>query len=292
MKLDVSDYPFKSHFFTIAHFNNQDIKMHYLDEGEGEPLVLLHGNPTWSFYYRTVIQKFRSQFRMIAPDHIGSGFSDKPENYPYRLSDHIQNLSLLLNHLNITSDVTLVVHDWGGAIGFGWAVNNCAKVKRIIVLNTAAFWLPDVPKRIAMLRMPYLGEWIIRFLNGFAWPATWMAVTKRLSPTAKAGLLAPYDSWKNRIGIARFVQDIPLTFKHPTYHTLRSIEEKLPELACPKLIIWGMKDFCFHHSFLEKWLTIYPTAKLICLASAGHYVLEDASEEVVEAMNYFLTGHG
>ena len=132
---DIKDlYPFESNFLELE----DGLKMHYIDEGEGEVLLMLHGNPTWSFYYRNLIQSFQKKYRCIAPDHIGCGLSDKPQDYNYTLSTHIDNLEQLVNSLGL-KDITLVMHDWGGSIGMGLAVRQPKLIKRLIIFNTAAF---------------------------------------------------------------------------------------------------------------------------------------------------------
>ena len=137
--IDSSLYPFKSHSLDLDSY-----RYHYLDEGQGETLLMLHGNPTWSFYYRNLILDLKKTYRCVVPDHMGMGKSDKPQNYPYTLSQHIDNLVALVSELSL-KDITLVVHDWGGAIGMGFAVRYPEKVKRLILFNTAAFLSKKIP---------------------------------------------------------------------------------------------------------------------------------------------------
>jgi cis-3-alkyl-4-acyloxetan-2-one decarboxylase len=275
-------YPFRSHYLQLGEHN-----LHYVDEGEGVPILMLHGNPTWSFYYRNLIQSFKSKFRMIAPDHMGCGLSDCPQDYPYNLETHIQNTYKLIRFLNL-SRIILVVHDWGGAIGMGLVARYPELFEKIIILNTAAYPSIHIPKRINFLRQGKVGPWLIRKFNLFAWPATFMATTKSLSSAVKKAYLLPYNNWENRIAVARFVQDIPMEKSHPSYSTLAEIEAKLPSLQRPILILWGGRDFCFNHHFFEHWLKIYPEAEAHWFAQAGHYVLEDALDEVLEKMWAFL----
>lgn len=267
-------YPFRSHFLQLGKNN-----LHYVDEGQGQPMLMLHGNPTWSFYYRNLIQTFSPKFRTVVPDHIGCGLSDKPQDYEYTLENHIQNAYQLIRFLDL-KDIILVVHDWGGAIGFGLATRYPELFSKIVILNTAAYPSDHIPARINLLRQGKFGEWLTRKLNLFAWPATFMTTSKTLPSVIKAGYLMPYDSWENRVAVARFVQDIPMEKTHKTYKTLLDIEKKLKNLKQPKLILWGGKDFCFDRHFFEKWLEIYPDADAHWFAKAGHYVLEDALDEV------------
>lgn len=263
--------------------------MHYVDEGQGEVVLMLHGNPTWSFFYRQLIRDLSPSFRCLVPDHIGMGLSDKPQkNFSYQLSDHIDNVVRLIESQNIKR-FHLIVHDWGGAIGMGIAERIPERVGSIVVMNTAAFRSKNIPKRIAVCKIPLLGEFIVRAFNGFAWPATWMAVRKQLSLQVKAGYLFPYNNWKNRIATHRFVQDIPLSPNHPSYAALLKVEEGLKQFRTrPMLILWGMHDFCFDVTFLREWQERFPDAETVELPEAGHYLLEDAPEAVSGKIASFL----
>jgi cis-3-alkyl-4-acyloxetan-2-one decarboxylase len=269
-----SVYPFRSHFLQLGKYN-----LNYVDEGQGQPILMLHGNPTWSFYYRNLISTFKSNYRTVVPDHMGCGLSDKPQDYNYNLETHIHNTYQLIRFLDLKK-IILIVHDWGGAIGFGLVTRYPELFDKIVILNTAAYPSPHIPQRINLLRQGKFGEWLTRKFNLFAWPATFMTTTKKLPKFIKAGYLLPYDSWDNRVAVARFVQDIPMDNTHPTYSTLNEILNKLPTLQHPKLILWGGKDFCFNHHFFEKWVSLYPDADAHWFANAGHYVLEDALDEV------------
>ncbi len=278
-------YPFKTPYIDL-----KGLKYHYLDEGQGNPLVMLHGNPTWSFYYRRLVLALKDQYRIIVPDHIGCGMSDKPQKYNYRLSQHIDNLDILLNKLNL-KDITLVLHDWGGAIGMGWATKHPDRVKGIVLFNTAAFLLPFIPFRIRICRIPILGDIAVRGLNAFAVCATFMACKKkeRMTRDVKTGYLAPYSSYANRVAILRFVQDIPLTPADHSYSLMQAIERGLSNFKNhPVLIIWGEKDFCFNNRFLERWKYFFPKAIVKKVSDAGHYVVEDAWEEIIPWMKDFL----
>jgi haloalkane dehalogenase len=260
----------------------------YLDEGEGPVLVMLHGNPSWSYLYRNLVSHLKNRFRIIVPDHMGCGLSGKPKVYPYTLRTHIDNVTILLERLGV-ENCSLVVHDWGGAIGMGWAIDNIAKVDKICVLNTAAFLSSQIPLRIALCRIPVLGKMLIQGCNGFAWPATFMAVTKRMTKEVAAGFLYPYDSWAHRIATHRFVQDIPLDDAHPSWAVLARIDNNLSKLQDkPMLICWGGKDFCFNDHFYHVWQRRFPDAKCHYFPEAGHYVLEDAFAEVAPLVEDFF----
>ncbi len=281
-------YPFDSNWLDLG-----GTRYHYVDEGprDAPAVVMVHGNPTWSFYYRTLIPEISRTHRVIVPDHVGCGLSDKPQEYTYTLNQHIENLEALIAHLGL-KNVTLVLHDWGGAIGMGYATRHPDNVARFVIFNTAAFFLPVVPMSLRLARSPVLGELVVRGLNGFAGTAQFLAVShrERITPQIRAGYLAPYDSWQNRIAIYRFVQDIPLGKNHPSRPTLNDIETKLGLFRNhPMLIIWGAKDFVFtERDFLPEWQRRFPDAQVRVLSDAGHYVVEDAHERILPWVLEFL----
>lgn len=280
-------YPFSSNYFTV-----DSHRLHYLDEGDGPCVVLVHGNPTWSYYYRRLVSALSSTHRVIAIDHIGCGLSDKPQQYDYTLAKHINNLQALLEHLQIER-YSLVVHDWGGAIGFGAAVKHPDRLERAVVLNTAAFRSQRIPFRIGLCKIPVIGEFIVRAFNGFAWPATFMAVEKKLKKEVKKAYLKPYNSWENRIATHRFVKDIPLKNDHESYQTLKEVEEGLERFQqreLPLLIGWGGKDFCFNDHFFNEWKRRFKNALVYYYPDGGHYILEDKWNEINPVITKFLKG--
>ncbi len=274
------EYPF-AHQFLVTPGG----ALHYVDEGprDASPILCVHGNPTWSFYYRRLIESCRAENRVIALDNLGCGLSDKPQDWSYRLEDHIANLERLVIELDLR-DITLVVHDWGGAIGCGFAVRHPQRIARILVMNTAAFPGGRIPSRIRVCRTPLLGSLAVRGFNGFARAAVEMAVENAgvMTPEIRKGYLAPYDSWNHRIAVQRFVEDIPLDPSHPSYATLQSIDSDLRLLRNkPMAIVWGDKDWCFTPAFREQWERRFPLAKQLTFPEAGHYVLEESHERIL-----------
>jgi cis-3-alkyl-4-acyloxetan-2-one decarboxylase len=283
-------YPFASHFFE-----HDGLRLHYLDEGQGDPVVMLHGNPTWSYYYRNLVGALRDNFRCIVPDHIGCGISDKPQppRYDYSLKSRIDDLTALLDHLNVREDVTLVLHDWGGMIGMAWAARHVAAIKRLVILNTAGFHMPKTkrfPFRLWLGRDTRLGAWLIRSRNAFCRHAVNVGVKRKPMPAdVRYWYLKPYDSYENRIAVLKFVQTIPLKPGHPGYDIVTEAEQSLPQFAkTPTLICWGMKDFVFDLAFLEEWERRMPHAEAHRFEDCGHYILEDAADEVVPLVQRFL----
>jgi haloalkane dehalogenase len=281
-------YPFESHFLNLGLH-----RLHYVDEGSGEPLLFVHGNPTWSFYWRNLILAFRDRFRCIAVDHIGCGLSDKPQDYNYTLQQRIDDLCEFVQRLDLTG-ITLLAHDWGGAIGLGTVLRVPARFARIVLFNTGAFPPPFVPWRIAACRTPILGTFAVRGLNAFARGALTMAVERpdRMTADVRAGLLAPYDNWANRVAVDQFVRDIPFSHRHPTWQVLERIEAGLTSLADrPIQLIWGMKDWCFRPECLARFQQHWPQAEAQPLGHCGHYVVEDAYERIIPLVADFLQRH-
>ncbi|MCA9140525.1 MAG: alpha/beta fold hydrolase [Planctomycetales bacterium] len=262
-----------------------------VDNGDRPTLLCVHGNPTWSYYYRSVAQRLGSSYRVVAVDHIGCGASDKPSqrDFQYTLANHQSNLVALIEHLGL-DQVVLLAHDWGGAIGLGALARCRQRFRGIMLLNTAAFPPPYVPWRIAACRFPILGTLGVRGLNLFARAAITMAMDRnRLRPEVAKQLLKPYDNWNNRVAVDAFVRDIPMSTKHPTYQTLVDLENTLPSLAeIPSLLVWGMKDWCFRPECLRRFQSVWPSATTVEIADAGHYVIEDAPEETLDAIENFL----
>lgn len=288
-------YPFESHWLDL-----KGLKLHYLDEGpqdksRDKPVVLmLHGNPTWSFYYRDLVLQLRDQYRCIVPDHIGCGLSDKPDDseYSYTLEQRVADLQQLIDHLDIQQPINLVAHDWGGMIGFAWARHQVERINRLVVLNTAAFPMPadkKLPFALWLGRNTKLGAGLIRGFNAFSGIASRIAFKKPVSQAIRKGYTAPYDCWKNRIATLRFVQDIPLKAGDQGYDIILETEKSLVEYKDhPVLIGWGEKDFVFDHPFLDTWIKHLPQAEVMRFADCGHYVLEDAGVTLRNRIQEFL----
>ncbi|HUT25634.1 MAG TPA: alpha/beta fold hydrolase [Sumerlaeia bacterium] len=286
-------YPFESRYLEIA-----GLRCHYLDEGAGEPVVMLHGNPTWSFMYRNLVVALRDKRRAIVPDHIGCGLSDKPDDsrYDYVLARRVDDLETLLDRLGVGENVTLVLHDWGGAIGMAWAARHPGAVKRLVIFNTAAFHKPDAtrfPLALRLCRMPLLAPLLVRGLNAFSFGASRVCVKRKPMPSeVRRAYRAPYDSWANRIATLRFVQDIPLRPGDRSYDLIAEAQASLEKFRdAPTLICWGLRDSVFDRHFLVEWLRYLPDAEVHRFEDAGHYVLEDAGDEIIPLVQAFLERH-
>ncbi len=285
-------YPFKDRYW-----DRQGLKLHYVDEGKGETVVMVHGNPTWSFYYRKLIADLSKDHRVIALDHIGMGLSDKPTDaqYDYTLKSRVDDLEGLLDSLKIEGGVTLIVHDWGGMIGMSWACRHPERVKRIVVSNTWAFDWPEgarPPWQLKLARGP-LGALLVRGFSAFSIGAAMTCATRLMNDgPALAGYLAPYSSWSTRRAVHRFVQDIPEGPGDKAYELMKWTGDRLHKLEhLPMLIVWGGKDFVFNRVFFEEWRRRFPRAEVLDLPQAKHYLLEDSPEVIVPAVRAFLQKH-
>jgi cis-3-alkyl-4-acyloxetan-2-one decarboxylase len=298
--LPLPDYPFTPKRFDVR----PGIAMSYLDEGprEGEVVVMLHGNPSWSFYWRKLVGELSDPargkaYRCIVPDHVGMGLSDKPgdDRYRYTLQSRIDDVETLLDHLGITGDVTLAVHDWGGGIGFGWGLKHSARIRRLVITNTGSFPLPaskPLPKSLTLGRDLALGTLLIRGLNAFSSVASFVGVETKMPVDVRRAYVAPYDSWANRIATSRFVQDIPLGEGDAAWPLVQALGRKLPEYADrPAFIAWGLRDFVFDKHFLEGFTDALPQAQVRAFEDAGHYVLEDKAAVLMPQIRAFLDAH-
>ena len=270
--LNFPDYPFQPQRFDVR----PGIALSFLDEGprDGEVVVMLHGNPSWSFYWRHLVTGLRDKYRCIVPDHVGMGLSDRPDDakYTYTLQSRIDDLDALLAHLGIDGPVTLAVHDWGGMIGFGWALRDPARVKRL-----------------AMGRDSRLGGWLIRRFNLFARGAARFGTERALAKDVRDAYAGVYDGWDNAISTLRFMQDIPLGEGDAAWPLLKASEAALPGYSNrPAFIGWGLRDFVFDRHFLDGFRRALPRADVREFEDAGHYVLEDKHVVLVPAIRRFL----
>ncbi|MCI4569090.1 alpha/beta fold hydrolase [Lysobacter sp. CFH 32150] len=293
--MNFPDYPFAPQRLEIR----PGIALSYLDEGprDGEVIVMLHGNPSWSYYWRHLVLGLRDRYRCIVPDHIGMGLSDKPndDHYTYTLQSRVDDLTTLLDKLGITAPVALAVHDWGGMIGFGWALRHMPQVQRLVILNTAAFPLPAakaMPWQLSFGRDSRIGGALIRAFNLFSAGASWLGVERRMPRDVRRAYVAPYDTWANRISTLRFMQDIPLREGDRAWALVAEAGRRLPEFAGrPVFIGWGLRDFVFDRHCLDAFTAALPRAQVQAFDDANHYVLEDKHAVLVPAIRQFLDTH-
>ncbi len=283
-------YPFKSHYINI-----RGLRYHHINEGSGDPLIMLHGNPTWSFYYRNLAKALRGKYRVIVPDHIGCGLSDKPseKEYDFTLKQRVEDLEQFIDQLGINEKITLILHDWGGMIGMAYATNHPEKISRLVISNTAAFHLPETkpfPKVLRLSRDLKIGSLMILGFNAFArGAARFCCYRKPMTKDIKKEYLSPHNNWQNRLSTLKFVKDIPLKESDPSYSIVTRTQQNLAKFSkTPTLILWGARDFIFDDHFLAKWKEYFPQATVHRFSDAGHYLLEDAHEEVIPLIKDFL----
>lgn len=280
--------------FTPRYAEVQGLRLHYWDEGAGVPVVMVHGNPTWCFLYGRLTRTLIPRFRVLVPDHIGCGLSDRPgeSEYPFTLERRIQDFSDFLDKAGIAEPFHLVVHDWGGLIGLGHAVRHPEMIRSLVVFNTAAFHIPPGEKlhwTLRWCRRSGIAAWAMSALGAFNRIAVRAGSGPGLEPGIRRGLMAPYRTRRDRLAVVKFVQDIPLEPGHPSYATVSGIEAGLAQLSeKPVLICWGDRDFIFDTRFLMRWLHFFPHARVHRMANGGHYVMEDAHDTVLLQVEDFL----
>ncbi len=289
--LDPTLYPFEGKTRVIGGH-----ALHYLDEGQGDPIVMVHGNPTWSWYYRRLAADLRDRYRVIVPDHIGCGLSAKPDDadYPYTLARRMEDLETLLAEIGVKSRITLIVHDWGGAIGCGVASRNPERYRRIIVMNTSAFGLPEgksFPLALWPIKNTPLGPLLVRGLNLFCKETARIGCRLTKMPRAvRAGYLAPYNNWSSRRAILRFVEDIPCRAKDASWGTIHEVERLLSRLhEIPFQLFWGDRDPVFDRDFRLSWKRRFPDLEAHIFPRGGHYILEDAYDTIRPHIERFIS---
>lgn len=281
-------------------FDSADGRLHYVDEGprDGRPVVMVHGNPTWSYLYRHFIEAVTSNgYRAIVMDHLGFGRSDKPDSPElYRIPAHAERCEALLESLEI-SDATIVVQDWGGPIGLHWAASHPERVRSLVVLNTFAHRPPEdvpLPLPLKLFRTPGVGELMVKGLNAFVKIFLFkegVVYPERLGTNEKAAYRAPHPNWRSRTAMLVFPREIPSGPQGNVSDFLAGLNEKLvPAFAeKPVFIAWPMKDIAFTPDMLEDfWLKDFPNAEVMRIEDAGHYIQEDAHEKVIPPLLGFL----
>jgi haloalkane dehalogenase len=295
--LDIRDETFDGTFpFAPRYHEVNGFAMHYVDAGAGEPVVLLHGDPTWGYLWRHFIPALSAHRRCVVPDHMAMGKSAVPRDcYPYRLRHHVSNLEALLLRLDL-SELTLVLHDWGGPVGLGFATRHPARVKRLVLLNTWAFapWPGGpLPKMLEIIRSPR-GEKFVLERNGYLEPAL-VGTTlhpERLTKTALEAYRAPYPTPQSRAALLCWSRDIPVAEGDPSWEDMKRVENGLAQLGrTPTLLVWGMADPVLPPSVLRRWQQVFPGAATHEVHDASHFLQEDAPQEVVGRIEQFLAAN-
>ncbi|MCE1274989.1 MAG: alpha/beta fold hydrolase [Chlorobiales bacterium] len=282
--LDRQAYPFESKYFKTPAG-----AMHYIDEGSGDPIVFVHGNPVWSFVYRNVIRELRGSFRCIAADHIGFGLSEKPADWSYLPEDHARNLELLLDSLDLKR-ITLVVNDWGGPIGLAYALRHPERVAGLVISNT---WLWSVEsdwyyQAFSGFMGGPIGQWLTHEFNFFVRTFMWMVYgdKARLRPEVHEQYIQPFRNPDERKGMWVFPKQII-----DSSAWLGSLWSNIGRISDKKVLLaWGMKDIAFRENELNTWKQAFPDASVVRFEDAGHYVAEEQPVELAAAILNFLSG--
>lgn len=276
--LDRSLYPFAIHRHHTEHG-----AMAYVDEGRGRPILLVHGTPSWSFEWRHSIAALSATHRVVAPDHLGFGLSDKPALAPYAPRDHADRLIGLVRALDLR-DLTLVVHDFGGPIGLPIALEEPARVKSLVLVNTWAWAHGDDPQigRTSRFIASPIGRFLYTWLNASPrWivPMSFADKTK-LTQRIHRHYLLPFGSRSERI--APWVLGCELAGSDGYYESIWARRAELASI--PATIVWGMRDPAFGPTYLARWKWAFPSATLVELENAGHFPQEEEPSRVTEAI--------
>ncbi|MBT2384317.1 alpha/beta fold hydrolase [Streptomyces sp. ISL-11] len=292
------DYPFTSRWFEHA-----DGRQHYLDEGTGPPVLMVHGNPAWSYAWRHLVTGLRDAYRCVVPDLLGMGLSERlAAPLPALLAGYqIAALDDLVRHLVDEHGApdrgwTVAAHDWGGPIALAWACLNAERVDRVVVLNTTVFRFPEhglPPRWFRLLRLRPVSALAAHSTPGWAYGAARLGVTTPMPAEVRRAFTAPYRRRRHRAALSRFIQDVPLTRADPGWSLLAVVEQMLPALRqIPLLVGWGMRDPVLRPPLADEWQRRFPHARVLRYPEAGHYVLEDARAELVPEIRHFLDTAG
>jgi haloalkane dehalogenase len=270
--VDLPGFAFEPRYLVT----NDELRMHYVDEGRGEPILFLHGEPTWSFLYRKVIDELQGSFRCIAPDYIGFGRSDKPVDREwYSYDRHFESIAAFVEQLDL-QELTVVVQDWGGPIGFRLCVEQRERIARLVVLNTGIG-----------ARAPN-EEWL-RFqafmrrvdLDIEAGQLLRLSLVQPVDDAVIAAYNAPFPTRESRVGIAAFPELVATSSDHPSAAAMLSVRERLRSFAAPALVLFSDSDPIFSRQAAEMMADLLPNAELDPpLAGAGHFLQEDRGEAV------------
>jgi len=280
--IDRKEYPFAPHFLQL-----EMGRMHYIDEGIGEPVVMAHGNPTWSFLYRHLIKGLSKKHRCVVMDHIGFGLSDKPWDWSYHPEDHAKNLKLLIEKLEL-KDITLVVQDWGGPIGLSYAIDSPENVKRLVLMNT---WMWSV-------KGDSYYEWFSRFMGGTVGRFLikrfnfFVRVVMKKATGNPSKLPAPVhqhyfkalEKPEERKGCWTFPKRI--IGSSDWLDSLWARRDKIRDK--PALILWGMKDIAFRNQELNRWVSLFSNCEVRKYDDVGHFVQEEKGNDLCPVIDDFL----
>lgn len=280
--IDKSEYPFTPKKFALPMGT-----MSYVDEGEGMPLVMIHGNPSWSFEFRALVKRFSKTHRCIVPDHIGFGLSDKPAEWDYLPQQHAENLEKLLDSLDL-ENITLLVGDWGGPIGLSYAIKHPERIKNIAITNTW-MWSAQADwyyQAFSGFVGGAIGRWLIRKYNFFTRTIleSIYGDKSKLTPEIHQHFLMPLVKPEERKGNWVFPKQIIAAsdWLGELWSQRDALDGKI------KLFAWGMKDIAFREKELNHWMQNFPTVRVARYPDAGHFLAEEKADELIQEMGAIL----
>ncbi|MEM8531962.1 MAG: alpha/beta fold hydrolase [Chloroflexota bacterium] len=280
--IDRVAYPFESHYFEV-----DGARMHYVDEGQGAPVVMVHGTPTWSFLYRHMIKALSPHYRCIVPDHLGFGLSDKPEHIGYYPRDHARRLRALIEHLGLR-DLTLVVHDFGGPIGLSYAIEQPDNVRAVVLFNTWLWSLQGelIPEAAGISSRGPIGTFLFEQLNyevHVVFKSVWGDRSK-LTRDLHQQYIRPFPQPRDRQSVRLLARE--LRASSAWYDALWAQRERIKDI--PTLLLWGGKDLLFKTKHLTRWQSLFTNAQTVTFPESGHFVQEEAPDKLNPIVAQFL----
>ncbi|MBO0654532.1 alpha/beta fold hydrolase [Streptomyces triculaminicus] len=285
--------------FASQWFDHPDARMHYVDEGTGPPVLMVHGNPAWSYIWRHLVTGIHDAYRCVAPDLLGMGLTQDHAPLPASLlvGSQVAALDDLVDHLIAERGApehgwTVIGHDWGGPIALTWACLHPDRVDRLVALNTLAFPFPAdglPPRWFRLLQRPLPSTVAAHYTTGWVRGAARLGTTTPLPTEVRRAFAAPHRRRRHRIAQTRFLRDVPLTRKVPGWSMMTLMQHLTRALRHhPLLVGWGMRDPVLRPPLAHEWQRRFPHAHVLRYPDAGHYVLEDARAELVPAIRHFL----
>ena len=274
-------------------------RQHYVDEGEGEVVVCLHGEPTWGYLYRNMIDPLAEEFRVVVPDHMGFGKSETPQDRDYTLKSHTENLSRLIESLGL-DNITFVMQDWGGPIGTAYTVRNPERVSRLVYMNTLAGY-GRVPDNIQKIQDSRWFKWIGEGLENGRTEAvlrnagsTVVSIMKLLGVSSNVidqtwieAYSSPFPDYQSSIGAYEFPIDAYLgRIGEYVLEGLQGVEDLTSK---PAILLEGLEDYAIPPEFaIADFMSLWPSSPVIKLPGVGHFCQEDAPEILIASILQFL----
>ncbi len=270
-------FPFQSRYFQVGPH-----RLHYIDEGRGPLLLLMHSCPFWMFEFRTLIADLCRDHRVIALDQMGFGLSDKPRPFDYRIETHADHLERFTHELGLT-DFTLIQHGRGAAVGMAVAVRHPDMIRGIVTLNAMSFSDYRLPLRLQLCRLKFIGAKLVMHLNIFR------RDIRKLDPEIQMMYDYPFRNMLDQYSILRFIEDIPCAPEDASAQTMFEIESALWQLRDkPSCLIWAKKDWLYNMKNQKHWLQYFPRSERYVIDHAGRCITENAPEEVNRYIRNFL----